>query len=101
MHKHDYTESDIIFQNPDLLPGGVGRPRDCTARHRVAIIVPYRDRRHHLNILLSHLHPMLQRQQLDYRIYVVEQVSYSSSSLKSRIAVALSTGFCHYTAYNC
>ena len=73
-HKHDYTEADIIRQNPAMLPGGVGRPRDCTARHRVAVIVPYRDRRPHLNILLSHLHPMLQRQQLDYRIYVVEQV---------------------------
>ena len=73
-HKHDYTEADIIRQNPALLPGGVGRPRDCTARHRVAVIVPYRDRQQHLNILLSHLHPMLQRQQLDYRIYVVEQV---------------------------
>ena len=73
-HKHDYTEPDIIRQNPALMPGGVGRPRGCTARHRVAVIVPYRDRRQHLNILLSHLHPMLQRQQLDYRIYVVEQV---------------------------
>ena len=73
-HKHDYTEADIIRQNPALLPGGVGRPRHCIARHRVAVIVPYRDRQHHLNILLSHLHPMLQRQQLDYRIYVVEQV---------------------------
>ena len=56
------------------MPGGVGRPHDCIARHRVAVVVPYRDRREHLNILLSHLHPMLQRQQLDYRIYVVEQV---------------------------
>jgi len=73
-HKHDYSEAEIIRQNAHLLAGGAGRPRHCTARHRVAVIVPYRDRRHHLNILLSHLHPMLQRQQLDYRIYVVEQV---------------------------
>jgi len=83
-HKHDYTESDIIRQNLDLLPGGVGRPRDCTARHRVAVIVPYRDRRHHLNILLSHLHPMLQRQQLDYRIYVVEQVVTDAAQGRSQ-----------------
>jgi len=73
-HKHTYTEADIIRQNAALQPGGVARPSHCIARHRVAVIVPYRDRRHHLNILLSHLHPMLQRQQLDYRIYVVEQV---------------------------
>ena len=34
-----------------------------------------RDRMEHLLVLLSHLHPMLQRQQLDYHVYVVEQVS--------------------------
>lgn len=64
----------IIANNPELLPGGVGRPHDCVARHKVVVILPYRDREMHLAILLSHLHPILQRQQLDYRIVVVEQV---------------------------
>lgn len=73
-HHHDFTEADVIHQNPNVLPGGVSRPIGCTARHKVAVIVPYRDRRAHLTELLSHLHPLLQRQQLDYRIYVVEQV---------------------------
>jgi hypothetical protein len=72
-HKHDYTETDIQQQNPGLQAGGISRPTGCVARHKVAIIVPYRDRQTHLTILLSHLHPMLRRQQLDYRIYVVEQ----------------------------
>lgn len=72
-HKHDYTEADILAQNPELAEGGAWRPKDCIARHKVAIIIPYRDRKEHLTVLLSHLHPMLQRQQLDYRIYVVEQ----------------------------
>ncbi|XP_064488287.1 beta-1,4-N-acetylgalactosaminyltransferase bre-4-like [Ornithodoros turicata] len=48
-------------------------PPHCTARHRVAVVVPYRDRRPHLLILLNYLHPILQRQLLNYRIYVVEQ----------------------------
>lgn len=73
-HKHDYTEEEVVGQNPGLLPGGASRPDACTARHKVAVVVPYRDRQTHLIQLLSHLHPMLQRQQLDYRIYVVEQV---------------------------
>lgn len=41
---------------------------------KIAIIIPYRDREDHLITLLSYLHPILQRQQLDYRIYVTEQV---------------------------
>lgn len=48
-------------------------PDHCAPRHRVAVVVPYRDRRLHLLILLKYLHPILQRQLLSYRIYVVEQ----------------------------
>ncbi|XP_066993543.2 beta-1,4-N-acetylgalactosaminyltransferase bre-4 [Anabrus simplex] len=58
---------------PALEPGGHYHPQDCRARHKVAIIVPYRDRESHLAILLLNLHPLLQRQQLDYQIFIVEQ----------------------------
>ncbi len=57
-----------------VLAGGHGQPETCRARHKVAVIIPYRDRELHLVKLLAHLHPILKRQQLDYRIYVVEQV---------------------------
>ncbi|KAK4288343.1 hypothetical protein Pmani_038622 [Petrolisthes manimaculis] len=57
----------------ELEPGGHYRPPECQARHKVAIIIPYRDRVHHLTIFLHHLHSMLQRQQIDYAIFVVEQ----------------------------
>lgn len=56
-----------------LSAGGHFRPAGCLARHRVAVVVPYRDRAAHLALLLANLHPLLQRQQLDYRILVVEQ----------------------------
>ncbi|PAA64967.1 hypothetical protein BOX15_Mlig013496g1, partial [Macrostomum lignano] len=49
------------------------QPEHCVARQRVAIIVPYRNRDPHLRLLMSSLHPVLRRQQLDYRIFVVEQ----------------------------
>jgi hypothetical protein len=58
-----------------VLAGGRGQPDTCRARHKVAIIIPYRDRKLHVVKLLAHLHPILKRQQLDYRIYVVEQVN--------------------------
>lgn len=52
---------------------GQWHPLNCRARDRVAIIIPYRDRAHHLNIFLKNIHPFLQRQQLDYGIFVIEQ----------------------------
>ena len=76
-HRHNFSEAEIVRQNPYIQPGGLWRPTACVARHRVAVIIPYRDRWEHLMILLSHLHPILERQQLDYRIFVVEQVSQS------------------------
>lgn len=56
-----------------VLAGGRYRPADCRAHHKVAIIIPYRDRQQHLNAFVNHMHPFLQRQQLDYGIYVVSQ----------------------------
>ena len=54
--------------------GGSWRPNNCSSRHRIAIVVPYRDREQHLRVFLRYMHPFLQRQMLDYTIYVVEQV---------------------------
>ena len=67
-----------------VLAGGRYRPADCRAHHKVAIIIPYRDRQQHLNAFVNHMHPFLQRQQLDYGIYVVSQ------SGKSVLLVSLS-----------
>lgn len=61
----------------DVAGGGEWRPRACTARHRLAVIVPYRDRAANLDAFLYHMHPLLQRQQLAYRVFVVEQVGGS------------------------
>jgi hypothetical protein len=57
----------------DVKLGGHFQPKTCFARHKIAIIVPYRDRREILKHFLFHTHQILQRQQLDYRIYVCEQ----------------------------
>jgi hypothetical protein len=53
--------------------GGYWNPSDCKSRSKIAIIVPYRDRFVHLAILLRNLHLILQRQLIDYRIFVTEQ----------------------------
>ena len=66
---------NLSRENPEVTPGGGWRPAWCEARDTVAVIVPYRDRPTHLPVLLEHLHPLLRRQLLHYRIFVVEQVS--------------------------
>ncbi|XP_018027580.1 beta-1,4-N-acetylgalactosaminyltransferase bre-4 [Hyalella azteca] len=72
----DASTADLLTEerrHPELLLGGKWRPLECQSRHKVAIIIPYRSRAAHLAILLRHLHPFLQKQQLDYSIFVVEQ----------------------------
>lgn len=55
---------------------GSYQPENCKARHKVAILVPYRDRDTHLRIFINHMHSFLIRQQLEYGIYIVELVSF-------------------------
>ncbi|XP_070189945.1 beta-1,4-N-acetylgalactosaminyltransferase bre-4-like isoform X2 [Littorina saxatilis] len=65
--------NQVMARNTDLDPGGEWSPKDCVARYRLAIVIPYRDRLAHLTVLLAHLLPILKRQQLHFRIFVVEQ----------------------------
>ena len=67
---------DINF--PWVEEGGRSKPKGCTARHKVAIIVPFRDTEEHLRIFLYNIHLFLAHQQLDYAIYVVEQYGNGS-----------------------
>ena len=100
LQRENYTTSDIIAANPELLPGGMWRPKHCMARHKVAVIIPYRDREEHLSLLLYHLHPMLRKQQLDYTVMVVEQVRVMISQITRSVRVyQINTGtvqdLCH------
>ncbi|TRY91137.1 hypothetical protein DNTS_020424 [Danionella cerebrum] len=63
----------VRSENPALLPGGRYKPPECIALQKVALIIPFRKRDEHLRYFLYYLHPILQRQQLDYGIYVINQ----------------------------
>ncbi len=69
------TFDELRMEHLELLKGGRWHPQSCVARDRVAIIIPYRDRDEHLRIFLAHIHPFLQKQLIDYTIFIVEQVS--------------------------
>nr|XP_020454332.1 beta-1,4-galactosyltransferase 4 [Monopterus albus] len=63
---------DVESENKGVTEGQY-KPSDCTARQSVAILIPHRNRERHLLYLLCHLHPFLQRQQLHYAVYVIQQ----------------------------
>uniref|UniRef100_A0A183BN73 Beta-1,4-N-acetylgalactosaminyltransferase n=1 Tax=Globodera pallida TaxID=36090 RepID=A0A183BN73_GLOPA len=56
-----------------MTKGGEWKPRECVAQQKIAIMIPYRNRPEHLRGLLAKLIPFLQRQQANFRIFVVEQ----------------------------
>ena len=60
-----------MFQNLSL--GGEYTPPECHNPDHVAIIVPYRNRVHNLDVLLHYMHPFLMRQNIHYKIYVINQ----------------------------
>ena len=64
-----------------LKTGGTYKPKDCGARYKIAIIVPFRDREEYLRLFLGFMHPFLQRQQLDYTLFLVEQTGQFDFSL--------------------
>jgi len=50
------------------------KPLDYTAIQKVTIIVPYRDREKQLKIFMNNVILRIYRQQLEFGIYIVEQV---------------------------
>ncbi|XP_063806607.1 beta-1,4-galactosyltransferase 4-like [Pseudophryne corroboree] len=63
---------EVSKKNP-MVENGNYRPENCKSQQKVAILIPHRNREKHLLYLLYHLHPFLQRQQLEYGIFVIHQ----------------------------
>ncbi|XP_061488707.1 beta-1,4-galactosyltransferase 2 isoform X2 [Rhineura floridana] len=60
-------------ENPDVRDGGKYSAPDCVPRQKVAILIPFRHREHHLKYWLHYLHPILRRQKVSYGIYIINQ----------------------------
>ena len=75
LFSYTLEEVEEHHANSSIQLGGHWSPLNCTARYRVAIIIPYRDREMQLRIFLNFMHPFLQKQQLDYQIFFIEPVS--------------------------
>ena len=83
------------YANTNIQLGGHWFPSICTARDRVAIIIPYHQNHKQLRIFLNFMHQFLQKQQLDYQIFLIESVrirvisKYSSKVLHISRSVIL------------
>ncbi|XP_067824577.1 beta-1,4-galactosyltransferase 2-like isoform X2 [Heptranchias perlo] len=71
--EEEQTLEEIAKLNPYVEFGGHHKPSDCVPWQRIAVIIPFRNRDHHLRHWLYYLHPILRRQQGDYGIYIIEQ----------------------------
>ncbi|KAJ7353783.1 hypothetical protein OS493_032368 [Desmophyllum pertusum] len=67
------NEMSSEFKGGWVNKGGSWKPTECKARVKMALIIPYRNRYEQLSIFVRHMHPMLKRQNVDYRILVIEQ----------------------------
>ncbi|CAF0841733.1 unnamed protein product [Didymodactylos carnosus] len=77
---HRVTINHTIFDFSDIEQShfhthtaGHWWPTQCQSEQRLAVIVCYRRRQQHLKLFLNNIHPFLQRQQLDYTLFVVNQ----------------------------
>lgn len=74
LFSYKIDEIEEHHANLSIKSGGHWVPSHCTARYRVAIIIPYRNRGMQLRIFLNFMHLFLQKQQLDYQIFLIEPV---------------------------
>ncbi|KAM8938959.1 beta-1,4-galactosyltransferase 1 [Pelodytes ibericus] len=91
---------DIKKRNPNVREGGRYTPADCKAQEKVALIIPFRNRDEHLKYWLYYLHPILQRQQLDYGVYVINQGGDNTFNRAKLLNIGFEEALKEYD-YNC
>ncbi|XP_022088270.1 beta-1,4-galactosyltransferase 6-like [Acanthaster planci] len=83
------AQLEMKIGNYTFIPGGHWRPNHCIPVWKVAIIIPFRNRSHHLPILLRYLVPMLRRQLLEFGVFAVNQ----ENDLNFNRATLMNVGF--------
>jgi hypothetical protein len=82
LYSYTIDEVEQHYINSSIELGGHWRPSQCTSRYRVAIIIPFRNREMQLRIFLNFMHSFLQKQQLDYQIFLIEPVSRQTNPIE-------------------
>lgn len=71
MYREQYISS--LLDASDIRMGGEYIPSTCAPKFSTAVIVVYRQREKQLQAFLTYIHNFLRKQQIHYRIFVVEQ----------------------------
>uniref|UniRef100_H2Y6B3 Beta-1,4-galactosyltransferase n=1 Tax=Ciona savignyi TaxID=51511 RepID=H2Y6B3_CIOSA len=82
-------------------PIGVISPSNCHPHRRTAIVIPYRNRLQHLKVFLRHLHPFLQRQEIEYGIYVINLAGNGMFNRAKLLNIGFTEALRHYGKYDC
>jgi len=67
------TPKHLDMLSQYVVEGGAWSPPNCLSKYRVNLIVAYRNRQAQLDTFLHYFHRFLMRQEIDYRIIIVEQ----------------------------
>lgn len=62
-----------LLDGSDIRVGGEWSPSKCAPKFSTAVIVVYRQREKQLKAFLTYIHNFLRKQQIHYRIFVIEQ----------------------------
>lgn len=75
--KKTISPLEITHKYDDYVPAGVVNgshvPDNCNPLFSVAILVTYRNRQKQLNLFMPYMHKFLQKQNIHYKIYLIEQ----------------------------
>ena len=66
------TKIEKLLEEQGIEFGGKWKPKHCTPRHHIAILIPFRDRQEHLLQFLLNMHPLFARQEISYGVYLIE-----------------------------
>lgn len=67
------SSKQLDFIKHSVSLGGEWMPKHCIPQHHTAIIVCYRNRTEQLQTFLYYMHSFLQKQDIHYQIYIIEQ----------------------------
>lgn len=71
MYREPYIST--LLDGSDIRMGGEYIPSKCAPKFSTAVIVVYRNREKQLQAFLTYIHNYLRKQQIHYRIFIVEQ----------------------------
>lgn len=80
-----------IYKSYNIEMGGKWKPKYCKQQRNnyVAVIIPYRNRKEHLNLFLLNMLPVFMRQKLTFGIYLIEPIE----SIPFNRGILLNIGF--------